>query len=89
MNLTSLTNDELALSITRLTGNEREVTLSILEHLIEIDKRELYVELGYSSLFDYCNRCLGYSEGSSFRRMKEREITSPVKVKLLMDLLLQ
>ena len=52
-----------------LSAKERDVTLAILYHLIELDRRGFYRELGYSSLFDYCTRKLLYSEASAQRRI--------------------
>ena len=69
MNLSTLSDLELSASLEKLTGNEREVTLRILYHLIEIERRGLFRELGYSSLFDYCTRKLKYSEGSAYKRI--------------------
>ncbi len=52
-----------------LAGIERETTLKLLHHLKEIDRRKLYSDLKYSSLFNYCVYELGYSEGSAQRRI--------------------
>ena len=41
----------------------------LLHHLKEIDKRKLYCDLKYSSLFAYCIGELGYSEGAAQRRI--------------------
>ena len=43
--------------------------LSILVHLVEIDRRRLYVPLGFSSLFEFCRGHLGYSESTAGRRV--------------------
>ena len=69
MDLSALSNEELVEKLVSLRGRERESTLAILYHLIELDNRSLYRELGYSSLFDYCVRALKYSEPSSSRRV--------------------
>ena len=69
MNLSKLSNQELVANLSQLSGNERETTLSVLYHLIELEDRGIYRELGYSSLFDYCLRALSYSESSSGRRV--------------------
>ena len=42
----------------------------ILHHLREVDRRKLFSDLGYQSLFDYCVRELGYSEGQAGRRIQ-------------------
>jgi len=36
---------------------------------VPLHKRKLHLELGFSTLFDYCRRELGYSEGSAWRRI--------------------
>ena len=69
MQLSTLTNEELTASLKSLVQVERETTLAVLLHLIELERRGLYRELGYGSLFDYCRRALGYSEGSAYRRI--------------------
>lgn len=69
MNLSALSNEELVEKLLLLRGRERESTLSILYHLIEIENRGVFRELGYPSLFDYCLRALKYSEASSARRV--------------------
>lgn len=69
MDLSSLSNDELIARLELLATKERRASLAVLYHLIELDRRELYRELGYSSLFDYCTRKLKFSEGGAQRRI--------------------
>ena len=69
MNLSLLSDTELAEALMKLTGDERAVTLSILHHLNELERREIFREAGYSSLYDYCTRKLKYSESSAYRRI--------------------
>jgi 5-methylcytosine-specific restriction endonuclease McrA len=65
-----ISNQELEERILLLRDRERAITVKFLNHLGEFDKRRLYLDLGYSSLFDYCVRKLGYSESSAFRRVE-------------------
>ena len=65
----SLSNSALHNSLTRLASEERRITLDILHHFRECEKRRLYAERGHPSLFDYAVRELGYSEGSAQRRI--------------------
>ncbi len=65
-----ISNQELQERILVLRDRERAITVKFLNHLGEYDKRRLYLDLGYSSLFDYCVRKLGYSESSAFRRVE-------------------
>ena len=69
MNLTHLTDKILLQDIKVLVKKEKDLSVSILYHLCEIDDRRLYAELKYSSLFDYCVNHLGYSEGAAQRRI--------------------
>jgi hypothetical protein len=66
----SLSNDELLSRIQMLVRRERSVTITILHHLNEIGRRRLYLDLGYSSLFDYCVRKLKYSPSAAGRRIQ-------------------
>ena len=53
-----------------LSASERETVLSILEHLAEIERRRLYLSMGYGSLFEMCVRDLGYCEATAARRVR-------------------
>jgi HNH endonuclease len=70
----NLSDDQL---IERLRGHvleERRVVTSILEYLREVDRRRLYAEAGYPSLWDFCIRELGYSEGAASRRINSMRL---------------
>jgi 5-methylcytosine-specific restriction endonuclease McrA len=66
----TLSNRELIQRIDSLTTKERRITLEILDHLIEMERRTLHVELGYRSMFDYCTRRLRYSASAANRRIR-------------------
>ncbi|MFH1754734.1 MAG: hypothetical protein ABIA59_03425, partial [Candidatus Latescibacterota bacterium] len=68
--LTALSDAQLLKRLDSLVQTERQTTLEILCHLIEMDRRSLYLGRGYTSLFEYCTRHLGYSESAAFRRIK-------------------
>jgi len=50
MNLSTLSDTQLLKALQSLLGTERETTLAILHHLIELDERKLYREAGYSRM---------------------------------------
>lgn len=54
----------------RLAKEERRITLELLWHIREIDRRKIPQKMGMSGIFDYCVRVLNYSEGSAFRRVQ-------------------
>jgi 5-methylcytosine-specific restriction endonuclease McrA len=70
VNLRSLSDDNLISQLNKLTSREREVTILILHHLNEIERRRLHLKLGYQSMFDYCTSGLGYSASSAGRRIQ-------------------
>ncbi|MEZ4753178.1 MAG: hypothetical protein R3A13_02580 [Bdellovibrionota bacterium] len=70
MNLQNLTDAELLSNAKLLAANERKAMVDLLVYLIEIDKRKLYLEQGYSSMFDYLVRALSFSESNASRRIK-------------------
>ena len=63
--------DQVLLAHTRsLVRHEQALQLAVLDHLREIQARHLHLRLGFSTLFDYAVRELGYSEGAAWRRIK-------------------
>jgi len=77
-NLAELSDRELIVQLEKLVAQEKETTTDIVRHLSEVEVRKLYLELGYSSLFDYATRGLGYGESSALRRIKVARAGSKV-----------
>lgn len=46
-----------------ITSHERGVAILALRHLREIEVRRLFVEMGYSSIYECCLKRFKYSEG--------------------------
>jgi DNA-binding GntR family transcriptional regulator len=65
----SMTNSQLENELKSLVAKERELLHEILLRIREVDSRKLYLERGYSSLFDYLTREIGYSCASAQRRI--------------------
>ncbi len=53
-----------------LVREERRLTGLVIENLQKISDLNLFLEMGYSSLFTYCTRALGYSEACAYRRIQ-------------------
>ena len=53
MHIKKLHDQQLLSETKKLVQIERQVLTKILNHLREIDRRKLYCDLGYSSLFYY------------------------------------
>ncbi len=54
----------------RLVANRRVLEVHILDHLDEIDRRNLALRRGFSSLFDYTVRELRFSDAAAQRRIQ-------------------
>jgi hypothetical protein len=69
MNFKNVSDEVLLLNTKEYVSREREMTLQILHHLKEVERRRLFASLGYSSLFDYATKELGYCAASACRRI--------------------
>ncbi len=65
--LTQLSDCDLWTSALCANGKRRRATALLLAHLAVIEARELHLLRGYSSMFDFCVRGLGMSEGTAHR----------------------
>jgi len=68
--MSALSDSQLIRRLNELVHKERETTLEVIRHIIEFDRRKLYLGVGHSSLFDYCTLQLGYSGSAAQRRIK-------------------
>ncbi|MCX7978328.1 MAG: DUF222 domain-containing protein, partial [Bdellovibrionaceae bacterium] len=69
MNLKELDNNELLVRLRKAIDTERRISAEVVELLAEIDRRKLYLELGYSSLFALLTEEMGYAPGTAQRRI--------------------
>ncbi len=76
--LSHLKNREIINKVQGLVGKQRECMSLLIYHLIELDKRQLHLSLGYSGLFAYLSKNLKFSEGSAWR------YTQAVKVGIIL-----
>ncbi|HBL15745.1 MAG TPA: hypothetical protein DD417_02995 [Elusimicrobia bacterium] len=65
-----LTDDELEERLLRLARGERQVLVVFLAHLAEFDRRRAHEARSLPSLFEYCTRRLGLSEGEAYSRIR-------------------
>jgi hypothetical protein len=66
----TLTDDALLARVEHLAARERGATAELIAHLAEVDARELYLGLGYGSLFTYCRGALLLSESATYKRIQ-------------------
>ena len=65
----ALSDRELLRETSNLVRHERHLQGAVIDHLAEIEARGLYLQRGFSSLFDYAVRELGYSDAAAARRI--------------------
>ncbi|MBK9294054.1 MAG: hypothetical protein IPM57_06350 [Oligoflexia bacterium] len=67
--LKALSKSDLILELKNLVLEERKLLSLVLDYLLEVQTRRLYLEMGYPSLFEFCVKELQYSESAAQRRI--------------------
>ncbi|HET6350122.1 MAG TPA: HNH endonuclease signature motif containing protein [Candidatus Krumholzibacteria bacterium] len=70
VSLRSLSDPEILSRTAALVARERALTLDVLLHLNEVERRALHLKCGHSSMFAYCTDALGYSASAASRRIR-------------------
>src|SRR6186713_2423521 len=66
----TLSDRELLARMPTLVRTERAASAEVVAHLMEIERRRLYLGEACSSLLGYCRERLGYSEDAALKRMR-------------------
>ena len=77
-NIQKMSHKELLSQTKSLVLKERSLHTQILQHLSEIKSRQLHLKMGFSSLFEYAVKELGYSEGAAYRRIQAMKLCQQV-----------
>lgn len=64
-----LSDSDLIAGLKSSVLEERRQTALVLEYLRETERRRLFAEYGFSSLWEFCTKELGYTEASASRRI--------------------
>src|SRR4051812_8863398 len=67
--LKSLGDDELLAGLSSIVGRRNQITAEFLAYLAELDERQLFLDLGFASLFEYCVESLGLCESTAGRHI--------------------
>ena len=73
-----ISDEELHVQTLTASANEKQATLVLLEHLAEVDHRRLFALRGYSSLWEYVHKALGFSEAQTSDRVNAVRLISRV-----------
>jgi len=76
MNIKSLTDKQLHQNLLTLKSKESRVVADIISHLEEVYRRRLFADFQCSSIYDYCIRILGYSNGEAHRKISVCKLAS-------------
>ena len=63
-----LSDSDLVERLPALVQAERGAMADVIEHLVEMERRRLYLRLAFSSLYRYCIERLGYPEDAALKR---------------------
>ncbi|MEZ4227222.1 MAG: RuvA C-terminal domain-containing protein [Polyangiaceae bacterium] len=85
--LTTLSNAELWSRTLASNARRRRAVALLVAHLAEVERRSLHLREGYSSLYDFCLRGLGMSEGEAHRSISSARVARrfPIAVGMLAD----
>src|SRR6478609_2728344 len=67
--LKALADDQLSAGLASIVLRRNQITAEFLAYLAELDERQLFLDLGYSSLFEYCVEKLRLCESTAGRHI--------------------
>ena len=73
-----LSKNELLNRVRAAAKNEQSLTLDVIVLIREINARQIYLELGFGSLFDFVTKDLGYEATSAHRRISAARLIAAV-----------
>jgi len=72
--LRSLSDSELVERLPALIQAERRAMADVIEHLVEMERRRLYLRHAVPSLYRYCIKRLGYAEDAALKRHRVAKV---------------
>lgn len=79
MDYNKMTDKQLNTSLEIHIKREKEETLVVLKHLLVVDARRMYADLGFSSLFSYLTDHWGYTRAEAYVRICALRLMKEVK----------
>jgi hypothetical protein len=68
--LAVFSDTELLARVAAVVQAERIASADVVEHLMEVERRRLYLDQACSSLYTYCRERLRYSEDAALKRAR-------------------
>ena len=72
--LSLLSDAELVARLPALVQAERHAMADVIEHLVEVERRRLYLAHATSSLYRYCIDRLGYADDAALKRHRVAQL---------------
>jgi hypothetical protein len=69
MRLSEVSNEQVLASLHSFVGEGNRIVAKVVAYLAEVEDRRIHLELACSSMFEFCMRKLGMSEGEAYRRI--------------------
>ena len=73
-----VSDKDLNVQLKTLVQKERTLLNEILLHIKEIDRRKLFLKMGFPSLYEYLTKEIGYSAGAAQRRIDAARFSEKV-----------
>src|SRR6187401_1364593 len=67
--LKALADDELLAGLSSIALRRNQITAEFLAYLAELDERQIFLDLGFASLFEYCVEALRLCESTAGRHI--------------------
>ena len=77
--VSGLSDDQLLEQTGKLARLDHQIHVFVIDHLCEIEARRVYLRRGFSSLFDYVKRALGYSDAATWRRINAMKLCTRIE----------
>jgi hypothetical protein len=71
-------NMQIVEKLKQLVASERKITAEIIEHIQEIDRKKIHVQMGFPTLFSFLTEYIGYSAASAQRRIEAARLLTAV-----------
>lgn len=78
MQLRSMSDDQLEQNLKGYVVRERKLLYWVLEHIREVDRRRLYLDRAYPSLYEYLIKECRYSGAAAMRRLEAARLLGEV-----------
>ena len=78
MSIKHLSNTELEQSLKKAVATERKILHLVLEHILEVNNRKMFLEKAYPSLYEYLVKECGYTGSAAMRRISAARLMKDI-----------